>query len=176
MVPLRSPFSDIPAFHGAKGVSTSQGKLIERFNRIGYFFRRLENHTGVSPTTAMTDITVEVTMKAITILGIATNEIRCVQVSELISRRFYDLVATGLRSTQPQQRNISGLRVVLLLLKHLPVHVRALWSYRTPLFSAAQRSQTEIAVQTSILRRMATLRCTWRQYLDRSNQIHAITI
>lgn len=34
-------------------------------------------------------------------------------------------------------------RVVLLLLKYLPVDVRAMWSHRTPLFSAAQRGQPE---------------------------------
>jgi len=88
MVPLRRLFSDIQTFQAAKDVSTSQDNLVELFNRIGYFFRRLEIYTGVPPTTAMTDIIVEIMVKIITILGIATKEIQRGRLSELIPRRF----------------------------------------------------------------------------------------
>lgn len=41
IIPLCSLFSDIPPFQAAKDVSTSQDKLVEPFNRIRYFFRRV---------------------------------------------------------------------------------------------------------------------------------------
>lgn len=53
----------------------------------------------------MTDIIFEIMVKVMTILGIATKEIHCGRVSELISHRIYDSVATGLRFTQLWQRN-----------------------------------------------------------------------
>ena len=92
----------------------------------------------------MTTIIVEIMVKVMAILGIATKGLHHGRLRELISRGFYDSVTTRLRSTQPRQGNIFGLRVVLLLLKHLPVDVRALWSHQTPSFSAAQRDQTGI--------------------------------
>ena len=45
----------------------------------------------------MTEINVEIMVKVITVLGIATKEIRRGWSSALISRRFYDSVAMGLR-------------------------------------------------------------------------------
>jgi hypothetical protein len=67
-------------------VSTSQGKLVELFNRIGYFFRRLEIYTRVPPTPTMTDIIVEIMVKVITILGITTKEMQRGRLSELVAR------------------------------------------------------------------------------------------
>jgi hypothetical protein len=67
-------------------VSASQDKLVELFNQIGYFFRRLEIYTGILPTIAMTDIIVEIIVRVITILGIATKEMQGGRLSEWISR------------------------------------------------------------------------------------------
>ena len=67
-------------------MSTNQDKLIGLFKRIGYFFRRLEMYTRVPPTPAMTDMIVEIMVKVITILGIATKEMQRGRLSELVSR------------------------------------------------------------------------------------------
>jgi len=72
----------------AKDVSTSKDKLVELFNRIGYFFRRLDIYTGILPTTEMTEIIVEIMVKVITILGIATKEMQRGWLSELITSRY----------------------------------------------------------------------------------------
>jgi hypothetical protein len=72
----------------AKDASASQDKLIELFNRIERFFRRLEIYTGITPTTAMTDIVIEIMVEVLTILAIATKEAKSGQLSELTSRRF----------------------------------------------------------------------------------------
>jgi hypothetical protein len=56
------------------------------FNRIEHFFRRLEVYTGLTPTTAMTGMIVEIMVEVLTILAIATKEARCGLLSELFSR------------------------------------------------------------------------------------------
>jgi hypothetical protein len=50
--------------------------LIELFERIEYFFKRLESYTAVPPTGAMTDITVKIMIEVLNILAIATKEMR----------------------------------------------------------------------------------------------------
>ena len=73
-------------------MSTSQDKLIGLFNRIGYFFGRLDIYIRVPPTPAMTNIIVEIMVKVITILGIATKEMQRGRLSELISRRWFTVL------------------------------------------------------------------------------------
>jgi hypothetical protein len=53
-----------------------------------HFFRRLEIYTSVTPTTAMMDMVVEIMVEVVTILGIATKEVKRGRFSELMSRRF----------------------------------------------------------------------------------------
>ncbi|KAF8492386.1 hypothetical protein F5888DRAFT_911209 [Russula emetica] len=60
----------------AKDASASQDKLIDIFNRIEHFFRRLEIYTSITPTRAMSDIIVEIMIEVLTILGIATKEVK----------------------------------------------------------------------------------------------------
>jgi hypothetical protein len=70
-----------------KNVSTSQEALTNLFYRIGNFFFRLEIYTGARPTTAMTDIIVQIMVEVLTVLGIATKEVKRGRLSELIQRR-----------------------------------------------------------------------------------------
>ncbi|KAH9052695.1 hypothetical protein EDB87DRAFT_1581537 [Lactarius vividus] len=60
----------------AKDVAASKDALAELFERIGFFFKRLETYTEVIPTTAMTDIITEIMVEVLTIFGIATKELR----------------------------------------------------------------------------------------------------
>jgi hypothetical protein len=69
----------------AKDASTSQEKIIEIFNRIEHFFRRLEIYTTLTPTAAMTDMIVEIMVEVLRVLAIATKEVKCGPLSELIS-------------------------------------------------------------------------------------------
>ena len=50
--------------------------LIDIFVRIEGFFNRLESYTSVPPTAAMTDVIVKIMIEILSILGIATKEIR----------------------------------------------------------------------------------------------------
>jgi len=60
----------------AKDVRASQDTLIDVFERIEMFFRRLETYTQVPPTTEMMDIIVQIVVEVLSILGIATKEIK----------------------------------------------------------------------------------------------------
>ena len=76
--------------HGSQAVNdTSTGKdhLIELFNRIEHFFRRLEIYTGITPTTAMADLVIEIMVEVLTILAIATKEVERGRLSELMLHR-----------------------------------------------------------------------------------------
>jgi hypothetical protein len=50
--------------------------LIDIFVRIEGFFKRLEAYTEVRPTEAMTDVTVRILIEVLSILGIATKQIK----------------------------------------------------------------------------------------------------
>jgi len=49
---------------------------------VGFFFKRLETYTEVTPTAAMTDIITDIMVEVLTIFGIATKEIRRGTASE----------------------------------------------------------------------------------------------
>ncbi len=59
----------------AKDARASRDKLIDLFSSIGRFFQRLEIYTGITPTTAMTDIIVDIMVEVLTVLAIATKEV-----------------------------------------------------------------------------------------------------
>ena len=60
----------------AKSVQASQDTLINIFERIEIFLRRLEIYINVPPTTQMMDIIVQIMVEVLLILGIATEEIK----------------------------------------------------------------------------------------------------
>jgi hypothetical protein len=66
----------------AKDARASRDKLIDLFSGIERFFQRLEIYTGITPTTAMTNITVDIMVEILTILAIATKEVKCGRLSE----------------------------------------------------------------------------------------------
>jgi len=70
----------------AKDVSGSQDTLVDLFNRIEYFFRRLEVYTEVPPTSAMTDIIIQILVEVLSIVAMATKELKRGPLSESIAR------------------------------------------------------------------------------------------
>ncbi|KAI9455306.1 hypothetical protein F5148DRAFT_1226524 [Russula earlei] len=85
--PANIVFSGIGVlFSVAKDVSSSRDRLVDVFNRIGYFFRRLEIYTGVHPTAAMMDIIVEVMAEVLIILAMATEETKRGQLEKYVKK------------------------------------------------------------------------------------------
>jgi len=63
-------------------VRSSQETLIDIFERIENFFQRLEVYTEVPPTPGMMDMMVKIMVEILSILGIATKEIKQGRTSE----------------------------------------------------------------------------------------------
>ncbi|KAH8986400.1 hypothetical protein EDB86DRAFT_2248183 [Lactarius hatsudake] len=75
--PAKVVFAGIGIFLiAAKDVAASKDTLAELFERIRFFFNRLESYTEVTPTAAMTDIITKIMVEVLTIFGIATKELR----------------------------------------------------------------------------------------------------
>ena len=66
--------------------------LIDIFVRIESFFKRLESYTEVPPTAAMIDAIVKIMIEVLSILAIATKEIKQGRSSESIG--FHKLLET----------------------------------------------------------------------------------
>ncbi|KAN0127634.1 hypothetical protein V8E53_014553 [Lactarius tabidus] len=70
----------------AKDVEASQDVLIDLFERIENFFKRLESYTSVPPTDAMTDIIVKIMIEVLNIFAIATKEMRQGRATKLLKK------------------------------------------------------------------------------------------
>ena len=66
----------------AKDVRASQETLVDVFERVEMFFRRLEVYAEVPATTEMMDIITQIMAEVLCILGIATKEIKESRMSE----------------------------------------------------------------------------------------------
>jgi hypothetical protein len=66
----------------AKDVRASQNTVLDILERIEMFFRRLDVYTEVEPTPEMMDMMVQITVEVLSILGIATKEIKQGRTSE----------------------------------------------------------------------------------------------
>lgn len=65
-------------------MDASQDVLIDIFVRIESFFKRLESYTELPPTPSMTDVIVKIMIEVLSILSIATKEIKQGRSSEWI--------------------------------------------------------------------------------------------
>jgi hypothetical protein len=57
-------------------VRASHDNLIDIFERMENFFQRLETYTRVSPPPEMIDVIVKIMVEVLSILGIATEEVK----------------------------------------------------------------------------------------------------
>ena len=67
---------DIGACQAVKDVNAAQETLIDIFERIENFFKRLETYIEVRPSETMTDIIVKIMVEVLNIFAIATKQIR----------------------------------------------------------------------------------------------------
>ena len=92
----RPPFSAYPSYRhrvcdcndcisqAAKDARASQDILIDIFERVEMFFRRLEIYAEVRPTTEMMEIIIQIMVEVLSILGIATKEIQQGRISKCL--------------------------------------------------------------------------------------------
>ena len=67
---------DTSISQAAKDVIASQDMLIDLFESIGRFFKRLESYTERAASEGMTDMMVEVTVEVLSVLAVVTVEIK----------------------------------------------------------------------------------------------------
>ena len=77
-------------------MNASQDMLVDIFERIGRFFKRLESYTERTPSEAMTDMMVEVMVEVLSVLAIVTVEIKQKRRSKLITGYFWALTHVSL--------------------------------------------------------------------------------
>ena len=74
---------DIEARQAVKDVNAAQEALIDIFERIENFFKRLEVYTEVKPSEAMMDIIVKIMVEVLNVFALATKEVKLGRTSEL---------------------------------------------------------------------------------------------
>ena len=67
----------------AKDARASQGAVVDLFERIESFFKRLEVYTKISLSTKMAEVLVKIVIELLSILSIATKEVKRRRASEL---------------------------------------------------------------------------------------------
>jgi CII-binding regulator of phage lambda lysogenization HflD len=84
-----APFLTSPCGHyntctsqAAKDIRGDRDTLIDIFERIESFFRRLEIYADVPPSTEMMDTITQIMVDVISVLGLATKEIKQGRMSE----------------------------------------------------------------------------------------------
>lgn len=77
-------YCDVQSFQTVNAVNASKDVLVDLFGRIENFFVRLETYIEVPPTPGMMDILMKIMAEVLSILGIATREIKQSTLSESI--------------------------------------------------------------------------------------------
>jgi len=80
----------------AKDVRASHDVLVDLFERIQLFLKRLGVHTRISPTKDMVEILVKIMAEVISILSIATKEMQQSRTSRLLLRDILNYHLTAL--------------------------------------------------------------------------------
>ena len=69
-------------------MNASQDMLVDLFERIENFFKRLECHTELKPSEAMSDMMVKIMVEVLSVLAIVTVEIKERRRSQFITGNF----------------------------------------------------------------------------------------
>jgi hypothetical protein len=84
--------SDASLFQAASGVSSSYDALLDLFDSLGSFLKRLEIYTSIPPTPIIIDIIVKIIVELLSVLSLATKQIRQGRLSRPII--MYDLLVS----------------------------------------------------------------------------------
>jgi hypothetical protein len=85
---LRVRHCNAYTFQAAKDSRASQDILVDIFERVEMFFRRLEIYTEVRPTAEMMEIIIQIMVEVLSILGIATKEIQQGRISKCLLYKY----------------------------------------------------------------------------------------
>jgi hypothetical protein len=75
---------DVRLWQAASGVTSSYDALIELFECLGNFLKRLDIYMTIPPTTMMTDIIVQIMVEVLSVLALATKQVKQGRFSECV--------------------------------------------------------------------------------------------
>ena len=64
------------SFQAASGVTSSYDALLDLFECLGNFLKRLEAYTTIQPTPMMTDLIIKIMVVLLSVLALATKQIK----------------------------------------------------------------------------------------------------
>jgi hypothetical protein len=99
---------DTESPQAAKDVIAAQDVLIDIFERIEYFFKRLETYTEVRPNAAMTDVIVAIMVEVLNVMAIATKEIKQGRTSELSTADSCICIGSADRRSEKYLKKLMG--------------------------------------------------------------------
>ena len=73
---LQTGFYNVWVSQAASGVSSSYDALLDLFECLGNFLKRLEIYTTIPPTPIMTDIIIKIMVELLSVLALATKQIK----------------------------------------------------------------------------------------------------
>ena len=73
---------DVWLCQAATGVSSSYDALLELFECLGSFLKRLEIYVTIPPTTTMTDVIVQIMVEVLLVLALATKQVKQGRISK----------------------------------------------------------------------------------------------
>ncbi|KAH9031126.1 hypothetical protein EDB85DRAFT_1830526, partial [Lactarius pseudohatsudake] len=113
----------------AKDVKAGQDTLIDLFERIENFFKRLESYTAVRPTDIMTDMIIKIMIEVLNIFAIATKEMKQSRakkyLKKLVGKKEMEDALTRLdKLTQEEARMAAAetLRLTHIITNGAPTH------------------------------------------------------
>jgi hypothetical protein len=74
--------SDVILCQAVNGVTSSYDAVLELFECLGNFLKRLEIYLTIPPTTMMTDVIIKIMVELLSVLALATKQIRQGRFSE----------------------------------------------------------------------------------------------
>jgi hypothetical protein len=77
---------DIWVFQAASGVTSSYDALLDLFECLGNFLKRLEVYTTIPPTPMMMDLIIKIMVELLLVLALATKQIKQGRFSECAVR------------------------------------------------------------------------------------------
>ena len=108
--------SDTRVFQAASGVRSNYDALLDLFECLGSFLKRLDIYVNIPPTPIMTDIIVKILVELLSVLALATKQIRQGRLSK--HTRIY-IPSIAQRSTEKFAKKLLGESEVEVVLQRL---------------------------------------------------------
>ena len=112
-------FCDVGQCQAANGVTSSYDALLELFERLGNFLKRLEIYMTIPPTTMMTDIIVKIMVEILSVLALATKQIKQGRLSKCAITHILSMAQCTLEKFARKLLGKSEVETVLQKLDHL---------------------------------------------------------